>query len=104
MHLSPDQLIFWQYGFFKLNATNLFTWPLMLLLAIGSLLITRKSYAQPTALMLPFNLISEFSRTLAFRAARSLPGQCQDRKRLALALSMRLCSVRTRAWLANSMR
>jgi len=34
-------LIFWQYGFFKLNATIVFTWALMLLLAIGSLLITR---------------------------------------------------------------
>jgi F-type H+-transporting ATPase subunit a len=160
MHLSPDQMIFWQYGFLKLNATITFTWTLMLLLAIGSLLITRnlsvdlersrwqnlleiivtgiqgqikevglarpekylgflgtlflfiaassictiipgyqpptgslsttaalalcvfvavpmfgiedqglrgylKSYAQPTLLMLPFNLISEFSRTLA---------------------------------------
>jgi F-type H+-transporting ATPase subunit a len=160
MHLSPDQWIFWQYGFLKLNATIVFTWALMLLLSIGSLLITRnlsadlersrwqnlmeiivtgiqaqiqevglaqperylgflgtlflfiaassigtiipgyqpptgslsttaalalcvfvavpmfgvqdqglggylKSYAQPTLLMLPFNLISEFSRTLA---------------------------------------
>ena len=160
MHLSPDQSIFWQYGFLKLNATIAFTWALMLLLAIGSMLITRnlsvdlqrsrwqnlleiivagiqgqikevglarpdrylgflgtlflfiaassictiipgyqpptgslsttaalalcvfvavpmfgvadqglggylKSYAQPTLLMLPFNLISEFSRTLA---------------------------------------
>ena len=160
MHLSPDQIIYWQYGFLKLNATIAFTWALMLLLSIGSLLITRnltrdlersrwqnlleiivtgiqgqikevglarperylgflgtlflfvaassictiipgyqpptgslsttaalalcvfvavpmfgiedqglggylKSYAQPTLLMLPFNLISEFSRTLA---------------------------------------
>jgi F-type H+-transporting ATPase subunit a len=160
MHLSPDQMIFWQYGFVKLNATIAFTWALMLLLAMGSLLITRnlsrdlersrwqnlleiivtgiqdqikevglarpekylsflgtlflfiaassictiipgyqpptgslsttaalalcvfvavpifgiadqgldgylKSYAQPTLLMLPFNLIGEFSRTLA---------------------------------------
>jgi F-type H+-transporting ATPase subunit a len=160
MHLSPDQWIFWQYGFLKLNATIAFTWALMLLLAISSLLIARnlsvdlarsrwqnlleiivtgiqsqikevglarpdrylgflgtlflfiavssictiipgyqpptgslsttaalalcvfvavpmfgiadqglggylKSYAQPTLLMLPFNLIGEFSRTLA---------------------------------------
>jgi F-type H+-transporting ATPase subunit a len=41
MRLSPDQLIFWQYGFLKLNATIAFTWALMLLLAMGSLLITR---------------------------------------------------------------
>ena len=42
MRLSPDQIVFWQYGFFKLNATIVFTWALMLVLAVGSKLITRK--------------------------------------------------------------
>jgi F-type H+-transporting ATPase subunit a len=42
MRLSPDEIIFWQYGFFKLNATLVFTWGLMLLLVVGSRLITRK--------------------------------------------------------------
>jgi F-type H+-transporting ATPase subunit a len=42
MHLSPDQAIFWQYGVFKLNATILFTWALMIVLAGGSRLVTRK--------------------------------------------------------------
>jgi F-type H+-transporting ATPase subunit a len=42
MRLSPDALIFWQYGFIKLNATIVFTWALMLVLAVGSKLITRK--------------------------------------------------------------
>ena len=42
MRLSPDQMIFWQHGFFKLNATIVFTWGLMLLLAAGSRLITRR--------------------------------------------------------------
>src|ERR1035438_3172385 len=42
MHLSPDQIIFWQHGFLKLNATIVFTWALMLLLAAGSRLVTRK--------------------------------------------------------------
>lgn len=41
MRLSPDEIIFWQYGFVKLNATIVFTWALMFLLAIGSKLITR---------------------------------------------------------------
>jgi F-type H+-transporting ATPase subunit a len=41
MHLSPDQTIFWQHGFLKLNATILFTWALMIALAGGSSLITR---------------------------------------------------------------
>jgi len=42
MRLSPDEIIFWQYGFFKLNATIVFTWALMLVLALGSKLITRE--------------------------------------------------------------
>jgi F-type H+-transporting ATPase subunit a len=42
MRLSADQLIFWQHGFLKLNGTIVFTWALMLVLAVGSKLITRK--------------------------------------------------------------
>ena len=41
MRLSPDQMIFWQHGFIKLNGTIAFTWGLMLVLAVGSKLITR---------------------------------------------------------------
>ena len=50
MHLSPDELIFWHYGVIKLNATIVYTWGLMALLAIGSRLITR-------------NLTTELNRT-----------------------------------------
>ena len=42
MHLSPDQIIFWQYGWVHLNATILFTWLLMLILVITSILVTRR--------------------------------------------------------------
>jgi F-type H+-transporting ATPase subunit a len=42
MRLSPDQWIFWQHGFLKLNATIVFTWLLMLALVIGSKLVTHK--------------------------------------------------------------
>lgn len=41
MRLSPDQLIYWQHGFFKLNATIVFTWVVMLILIVGAKLITR---------------------------------------------------------------
>ena len=41
MRLSPDAIIFWQYGFVKVNATIVFTWGLMFALAVGSKLITR---------------------------------------------------------------
>jgi F-type H+-transporting ATPase subunit a len=42
VRLSPDELIFWQYGFLKLNATIVYTWGLMLVMAIGSKIITCK--------------------------------------------------------------
>jgi F-type H+-transporting ATPase subunit a len=42
MRLSPDQMIFWQHGWFKINGTIAFSWALMLALVVGSKLITRK--------------------------------------------------------------
>ena len=41
MRLSSDQLIFWQYGLVRLNGTIVFTWGLMIVLAVGAKLITR---------------------------------------------------------------
>jgi F-type H+-transporting ATPase subunit a len=41
MRLSPDEIIFWQHGFVKLNGTIVFTWGLMIVLTVGSMLITR---------------------------------------------------------------
>ncbi len=42
MHLSPDELIFWQHGFINLNATIVYTWGLMFVMVIGSKIITDK--------------------------------------------------------------
>jgi F-type H+-transporting ATPase subunit a len=42
MRLSPDELIFWQFGFFKLNATILYTWGLILFMTVSSMFITHK--------------------------------------------------------------
>jgi F-type H+-transporting ATPase subunit a len=42
MQLSPDDHIFWQYGLVKVNATIVFTWLLMVVLAIGAKMITAK--------------------------------------------------------------
>ena len=42
MHLSSDELIFWQYGFVKLNLTIVTTWGLMFLLTASAWLVTRK--------------------------------------------------------------
>jgi len=40
MHLSADQIIFWEWGSIKLNGTIVFTWLLMLVMTVGSKLIT----------------------------------------------------------------
>jgi len=48
MRLSPDQMIFWQHGFVKLNATIVFTWGLMLVLVVGAKLITRNLTTEHT--------------------------------------------------------
>jgi F-type H+-transporting ATPase subunit a len=42
MEISPDAIILWESGFFKINATILFTWLIMAILTIGSWLVTRK--------------------------------------------------------------
>lgn len=42
MTISPDNVVYWQYGPFQLNATLVFTWVVMALLTIGSWLITRR--------------------------------------------------------------
>ena len=42
MRLSPDQWIFWQRGIFKLNATIVFTWTIMVMLVLASALVTRR--------------------------------------------------------------
>ncbi|MDB9343886.1 F0F1 ATP synthase subunit A [Nodularia spumigena CS-586/05] len=47
MEISPDNIIFWQWGFIKLNATIVFTWLVMFLLVLVSWLITRNLKVKP---------------------------------------------------------
>lgn len=42
MTISPDSIIFWQWGQFSLNATIVFTWLVMALLTLISWLVTRR--------------------------------------------------------------
>jgi F-type H+-transporting ATPase subunit a len=42
MHLSPDEEILWQSGYLHLNVTVVTTWALMIALAVGARLITRR--------------------------------------------------------------
>jgi len=47
MIISPDEIILWRYGSLHVNATMAFTWLVMLLLAAGSWLITRRLSSGP---------------------------------------------------------
>lgn len=42
MHLSPDQIIYWQFGIIKVNATLIYTWALMFVMTSVAKLITRQ--------------------------------------------------------------
>jgi F-type H+-transporting ATPase subunit a len=42
MQISPDTIILFQQGFVKVNATMVFTWGIMLLLSVGSWMVTRR--------------------------------------------------------------
>lgn len=40
MQITPDEVVFWQWGGFALNATIIYTWAVMALLALGARVIT----------------------------------------------------------------
>ncbi|MBE9167150.1 F0F1 ATP synthase subunit A [Pleurocapsales cyanobacterium LEGE 06147] len=47
MEISPDNIIFWQWQWITLNATMIFTWLVMLILVVGSWLVTRNLSVRP---------------------------------------------------------
>jgi len=47
VQLSPDEWIFWQWGFIRLNATIVFTWVVMVLLCALSARIVQRICADP---------------------------------------------------------
>lgn len=44
---SPDEIVFYEWGFFKLNATIVYTWVVMAILVVGSWLVTRRLSSGP---------------------------------------------------------
>jgi F-type H+-transporting ATPase subunit a len=48
MSISPDQIILFQQGWFTINATIAFTWLLIILLSLGSWLITHRLSSEGT--------------------------------------------------------
>ncbi|MFP4006448.1 MAG: F0F1 ATP synthase subunit A [Spirulinaceae cyanobacterium] len=47
LSISPDNIIFYQWQWFKLNATLVYTWLVMAILVIGSWLVTRNPKIDP---------------------------------------------------------
>ncbi|WP_296897820.1 F0F1 ATP synthase subunit A [Thiohalocapsa sp.] len=47
MTISPDQIVLWQWGWLHINATLAYTWLIMLLLTLGSWLVTRRLSTGP---------------------------------------------------------
>jgi F-type H+-transporting ATPase subunit a len=41
-HITPDQIVFWEWGFVHLNLTIVFTWAVMAIMVLGAWLITRR--------------------------------------------------------------
>lgn len=48
MHISPDQIIYWRHGLWRLNSTIVTTWVLMLVMTLASWLITRRLSSKPS--------------------------------------------------------
>lgn len=46
-HMTPDQVVLWEWGLMKVNATLLFTWGIMAVLALTSWLATRQLTVEP---------------------------------------------------------
>ena len=46
--ISPDSVILWQIGFIVINATLVYTWLVMTILVVGSILITRRLSSERT--------------------------------------------------------
>ncbi len=47
MQITPDGIVIWQWGIVSLNATILFSWLVMLIMVVGSFLITRRLTTGP---------------------------------------------------------
>jgi F-type H+-transporting ATPase subunit a len=47
MEITPDLVVYWQWGPIRLNATIVFTWLIMVILCLGSWLITRNLSTGP---------------------------------------------------------
>lgn len=47
MKVTPDQYVYWEWGFVNFNATLVFTWVVMALMVLGAWLVTRRLSTGP---------------------------------------------------------
>lgn len=80
MQISPDEIVFWNWGLVTINATLVFTWMIVLLLGIGAWLVTRKlstdtqlSHWQNLLEVLVVNLRDQIQQTSGQNPDRYLP-------------------------------
>jgi len=57
MEITPDLTVYVEYGWLKINATILYTWIVMAILVVGSILITRKLSSDPQKLSKGQNIL-----------------------------------------------
>ncbi len=84
MELSPDSTIFWRWGMIRLNATIVFTWVVMAVLAVGSWLVTRrlssdeKISRRQNLLETLVTFMNDQIRSTSSAGARTVPPFCRD--------------------------
>ncbi|MBW6473234.1 MAG: F0F1 ATP synthase subunit A [Anaerolineaceae bacterium] len=57
MEISPDGIIYWQSGWFKINATIVYTWVVMALLVLFSVYVSRKLTSDPKKITRAQNIL-----------------------------------------------
>jgi F-type H+-transporting ATPase subunit a len=96
MHLSADQMIFWRRGFFKLNGTIVFTWAVMLVLVVGSMIVTSiDTQIEEVGLPHPEKYLGFLGTLLLFLATSNLftviPGYQPPTGSLSTTTALALC-------------
>ncbi len=77
MPFNPDDIVYWRYGPFRLNATLAYTWLIMALLVVGSWLATRR--LEPTLRPGPWQNFLEALVEVIRRQIREVTRQDPDR-------------------------
>lgn len=87
MHLTPDAIVLFQWGFFKINATMMYTWAVMAILVVSSWVITRN--LKPGPLQGRFHNVLEMAVVFVLQQLEDI-GLSQPRRYLGFIASLLL--------------